>query len=304
MVIEKMKIFIDQLNRFNPNLKFCVMKNTFSTVLLVFSLLIIPINLASQTTNLISYNIKYDNTGDTVNNWNDRKETMVKLLQHYNADIIGIQEGLHRQVIYLNEALSGFSYVGVGRDDGKEKGEYTAILYNTDKFRVLKTNTFWLSETPEKVSVGWDAALERICTYALFENRETKKQFWVFNTHFDHRGVLARTKSAQLIYKKINEINTNKVPVVLMGDLNLTPDTEAIRFLQQYLKDGMAISKKPFYGPVGTFNGFDQERLLTDRIDYIFTQDLEVLSYTHIDDRMANNKHISDHLPVMVTLSK
>ncbi|GGW40439.1 endonuclease/exonuclease/phosphatase family protein [Arenibacter certesii] len=280
------------------------MKNTFSTVLLVFSLLIIPINLASQTTNLISYNIKYDNTGDTVNNWNDRKETMVKLLQHYNADIIGIQEGLHRQVIYLNEALSGFSYVGVGRDDGKEKGEYTAILYNTDKFRVLKTNTFWLSETPEKVSVGWDAALERICTYALFENRETKKQFWVFNTHFDHRGVLARTKSAQLIYKKINEINTNKVPVVLMGDLNLTPDTEAIRFLQQYLKDGMAISKKPFYGPVGTFNGFDQERLLTDRIDYIFTQDLEVLSYTHIDDRMANNKHISDHLPVMVTLSK
>ena len=280
------------------------MKNTFSTVLLVFVLMALPIELASQTTNLISYNIKYDNTGDTINNWNDRKETMVHLLQHYNADIIGIQEGLHRQVTYLNEALPSFSYVGVGRDDGKQKGEYTAILYNSDKFKVLKTNTFWLSETPEKVSVGWDAALERICTYALFENRKTKKQFWVFNTHFDHRGVQARTKSAQLIYKKINEINTNKVPVVLMGDLNLTPETEAIRFLQQYLQDGMDISKKPFYGPLGTFNGFNQEHILMDRIDYIFVQDLEVLSYTHIDDRMANNKHISDHLPVLVTIAE
>ncbi|MCM4169148.1 endonuclease/exonuclease/phosphatase [Arenibacter sp. H213] len=251
----------------------------------------------------MSYNIKYDNTGDTINNWNDRKESMVQLIQHYNGDIVGIQEGLHRQVTYLDTALPGYAYVGVGRDDGKEKGEYTAILYNTNKFKVLKTNTFWLSETPEKVSVGWDASMERICTYALFENLETKKQFYVFNTHFDHRGMQARVNSAQLIYKKINEINSSELPVVLMGDLNLTPDTEPIQYLKKNLTDGMDISKNPFYGPIGTFSGFNQDRMLTDRIDYIFVKDIEILSYTHIDDRMGNNKHISDHLPVLVTFA-
>src|SRR5690606_28963261 len=133
-----------------------------------------------------------------------------------------------------------------------------------DKFKVVKTNTFWLSETPEKVSVGWDAALERICTYALFEDLDTQKQFWVFNTHFDHIGTKARTNSAQLIYKKINEINTTYLPVILMGDLNLTPDTEAIQFFKKYLTDAKDISKKPFYGPIGTFNGFKQDRILKD----------------------------------------
>lgn len=278
------------------------MKNFPIAMVLGLTLFAIPTLLSSQNINLMSYNIKYDNTGDTINNWNDRKATMAELILHYEADIVGIQEGLHNQVTYLNSALPDFSYLGVGRDDGKEKGEYTAIFYNTNKFKVLKTNTFWLSETPEKVSVGWDAALERICTYALFEDLDTKKQFWVFNTHFDHVGTTARTNSAQLIYKKINEINTTDLPVILMGDLNLTPDTEAIQFFKKYLTDAMDISKKPFYGPVGTFNGFKQDRIMKDRIDYFFVKDVNVLSYTHIDDRMANNKHISDHLPVLMTI--
>ncbi|MBU2904834.1 endonuclease/exonuclease/phosphatase family protein [Arenibacter algicola] len=264
--------------------------------------LIIPEASFSQTTNLISFNIKYDNTSDTINNWNKRKASLAKLIQHYDADIIGIQEGLHNQVDYLNNALNGYSYVGVGRDDGQQKGEYSAIFYNSDKFKVLKTNTFWLSETPEKVSVGWDASLERICTYALFENVRTKKQFWVFNTHFDHRGKQARVNSAQLIYKNIKEINTTDLPVILMGDLNLTPDTEPIQFLKKNLTDALEISQKPFYGPIGTFNGFDQDRIMENRIDYIFVNNIDVLSYTHIDDRMPNNMHISDHLPVLMTV--
>lgn len=278
------------------------MKNFSVSSVLGMVLFAIPTLLFSQDVNLISYNIRYDNTGDTINNWNDRKAAMAALIQHYDADIIGTQEGLHHQITYLNSALPGFSYLGVGRDDGKEKGEYTAIFYNKNKFKVLKTNTFWLSETPEKVSVGWDAALERICTYALFEDLGTQKQFWVFNTHFDHIGTTARTNSAQLIYKKINEVNTANLPVILMGDLNLTPDTEAIKFFSEYLTDAKTISKKPFYGPEGTFSGFDQDKILKDRIDYFFVKDIKVLSYTHIDDRMANNKHISDHLPVLMTI--
>jgi len=278
------------------------MKNIFTTVLIGLALFIIPKASFSQTTNLISFNIKYDNTSDTINNWNKRKASLAKLIQHYEADIIGIQEGLHNQVDYLNSTLHGYSYVGVGRDDGQQKGEYSAIFYNSDKFKVLKTNTFWLSETPKKVSVGWDASLERICTYALFENVRTKKQFWVFNTHFDHRGKQARVNSAQLIYKNIKEINTTDLPVVLMGDLNLTPDTEPIQFLKKNLTDAMEISQKPPYGPIGTFNGFDQDRIMENRIDYIFVNNMDVLSYTHIDDRMPNNMHISDHLPVMMTV--
>ena len=280
------------------------MKNLFTTVLMGLAFLLIPEASFSQTTNLISFNIKYDNTSDTINNWNKRKASLAKLIQHYDADIIGIQEGLHNQVDYLNNALNGYSYVGVGRDDGQQKGEYSAIFYNSDKFKVLKTNTFWLSETPEKVSVGWDASLERICTYALFENVRTKKQFWVFNTHFDHRGKQARVNSAQLIYKNIKEINTTDLPVILMGDLNLTPDTEPIQFLKKNLTDALEISQKPFYGPIGTFNGFDQDRIMENRIDYIFVNNIDVLSYTHIDDRMPNNMHISDHLPVLMTVKE
>ncbi|GBF19979.1 MULTISPECIES: endonuclease/exonuclease/phosphatase family protein [Arenibacter] len=278
------------------------MKNTLTTILVGFALFIIPKTSFSQTTNLISFNIRYDNTSDTINNWNKRKASLASLIQHYDADIVGIQEGLHHQVDYLNNALNGYSYVGVGRDDGQQKGEYSAIFYNSDKFKVLKTNTFWLSETPEKVSVGWDASMERICTYAMFENVTSKKQFYVFNTHFDHRGMQARVNSAELIYKKIKEINTSDLPVILMGDLNLTPDTEPIQFLKKHLTDAMGISKKPFYGPIGTFNGFDQDRIMENRIDYIFVNNIEVLSYTHIDDRMANNMHISDHLPVLMTI--
>ena len=278
------------------------MKNTLTTILVGFALFIIPKTSFSQTTNLISFNIRYDNTSDTINNWNKRRASLASLIQHYDADIVGIQEGLHHQVDYLNNTLNGFSYVGVGRDDGQQKGEYSAIFYNSDKFKVLKTNTFWLSETPEKVSVGWDASMERICTYALFENVTSKKQFYVFNTHFDHRGMQARVNSAELIYKKIKEINTSDLPVILMGDLNLTPDTEPIQFLKKHLTDAMGISKKPFYGPIGTFNGFDQDRIMENRIDYIFVNNIEVLSYTHIDDRMANNMHISDHLPVLMTI--
>jgi len=144
--------------------------------------------------------------------------------------------------------------------------------------------------------------MERICTYGLFEEKATGKKLYVFNTHFDHIGKVAREKSVELITRKIEAINTDNHPVVLMGDLNLTPDTEAIRFIQSKLSDGKAISQKTFYGPTGTFNGFNQHMKLNRRIDYIFLKGFGVKYYVHIDDRMENNKFISDHLPVLTTL--
>lgn len=270
-----------------------------SSLIILFSLSVFAFG---QTTELMSFNIKYDNKSDTINNWNDRKEKMVGLLKHYEPSIIGMQEVLINQLEYLDTALPTYKYVGVGRDDGKEKGEFSPILYDTKSYKLLKSETFWLSDTPQKISVGWDASMERICTYALFEDLKTKKKIYVFNTHFDHRGVKAREESAKLILKKIKEINTDNLPLVLMGDLNLKPDQEPIKILKNNLDEGQEITKKPFYGPAGTFNGFDN-RPLDYKIDYLFVKNLKVETYRHIDDRMDNNKHISDHLPVLAKVS-
>ncbi|MFK7811686.1 MAG: endonuclease/exonuclease/phosphatase family protein, partial [Maribacter sp.] len=226
------------------------------------------------------------------------------LLKKHNPQFIGMQEVLFRQLEYLNESLTNYTYIGVGRDDGKQKGEFSPILYDATKYELLESNTFWLSKTPDKISVGWDAAMERICSYGLFLNKNTKKKLWVFNTHFDHIGVKARKKSVKLILKKIKQLNTQKLPVALMGDFNLIPEEKPIQLLQKKMNDGLTIAKSPLEGPKGTFNGFDVDDPMERRIDYIFTKGFAVESYLHIDERLENGKHISDHLPVLTTLSK
>lgn len=269
--------------------------------LILIFLLVCPF-LVAQEFKAMSYNIKYDNVNDTLNNWNDRKEAMVKLLNHYAPSFVGMQEVLHNQLTFLDEQLPSHRYIGVGRDDGKQKGEYAPIFYNTTEFDVLTSDTFWLSTTPEVISVGWDASMERICTFGLFEHKATKQKVWVFNTHFDHIGTIARAKSAELIAAKVKEMNTDNLPVILMGDLNLPPESDPIQFLQQQFSDGQTISKNSFYGPTGTFSGFDHSKVLDTRIDYIFTDFLIIEGYSHIDDRMENNKHISDHLSILARL--
>ena len=154
------------------------------------------------------------------------------------------------------------------------------------------------------VSVGWDAALERICTYGLFASIYSGENFWVFNTHFDHIGTVARKKSSELILNKIKEINKDSLPVILMGDFNSIPNSEPIKILEQDMKDGLRISSKHLQGPQGTFNGFDVSNPISKRIDYIFTKNFQVIYYQHIDDRLGNNNHISDHLPVMTILKQ
>jgi len=270
---------------------------------LLMALLILPILLSSQSIKVMTYNIKYDNVNDTVNNWNDRKSAMVELLKKHNPSIIGMQEVLHGQLEYLDESLPDFNYLGVGRDDGKQKGEYSPILYDSEKYNVLRTNTFWLSKTPDKISTGWDAALERICTYGLFEDKTSGGKFWVFNTHFDHVGVKARKKSVKLIHKRIKQLNADKSPVLLMGDLNLMPSQKPIQYLQRKMKDGLTISQNAQKGPTGTFNGFNISEPISRRIDYVFSSGFEVQDYQHIDERLGNGKHISDHLPVLADLN-
>jgi len=278
------------------------MKILYQYILSVFILFTISSNIYSQPHSIISYNIRYDNNWDIENSWKIRRNKISQILVQYSPSIIGIQEGLLNQVQYIDSSLIDYDYVGVGRDDGKMKGEFCAIYFDTTRYVLLKNSTFWLSETPDTISVGWDAALERICTYGLFKDRITKEEFWVFNTHFDHIGVVAREKSSELILKRINKINHQSLPVILMGDFNSIPNSSPVKEIKTELSDALQISLEKLQGPRGTFNGFNEDLPIEKRIDYIFTNDLKVLSYTHINDRLNNNRHISDHLPVMIKI--
>ena len=278
------------------------MKLFYQCILSVFILFTISSSIYSQPHTIISYNIRYDNNWDVENSWKIRRKKISQILIQYSPSIVGIQEGLLNQVQYIDSSLINYDYVGVGRDDGKEKGEFCAIYFDTTRYVLLKNSTFWLSETPDTISVGWDAALERICTYGLFKDRITRKAFWVFNTHFDHIGIIAREKSSELILKKINKINRQFLPVILMGDFNSIPNSPPVKEIITELSDALQISLEKLQGPRGTFNGFNEDLPIEQRIDYIFTNKLKVLSYTHINDRLDNNRHISDHLPVMIKI--
>lgn len=260
----------------------------------------ITLQVFGQKLDIISYNIRFPNPDDGENVWDKRKEKMLALLDYYEADFIGLQEAYYNQLSYLNDGLVNYTYVGVGKRNGKKQGAFNAILYDSTKFEVIKQATFWLSDTPNKISRGWDAKLERICTYGLFKHKVTKNKIWVFNTHFDHKGEKAKKMSAQLILDKIAEINTKNHPLVLMGDLNAHTDEEPIIILNKGLADALSISQKPLYGPKGTYNGFNPDSKMRSRIDFFFVAGLQVLSYAHLDDRLQNQNHISDHFPIMM----
>ncbi|WP_317131314.1 endonuclease/exonuclease/phosphatase family protein [Polaribacter sp. IC073] len=252
----------------------------------------------------MTYNIRYDNSNDGKNQWSKRNVFLTDQIAYNQPDVFGIQEGLQHQVRYLDSVFVAYSYIGIGRDDGKTKGEFSAIFYNKEKFNIIKEGTFWLSKTPNEISIGWDAAMERICTYGLFENKNNSEQFWVFNTHFDHIGDIARVKSAALILEKIKELNTKSLPVIVMGDFNLKPETAPIQLLSEALNDTKSVSISKPFGPLGTFNGFNFNKPVTDRIDYIFTnkEAVKVLKYAVLSDS-KDCKYPSDHLPVIVELN-
>lgn len=272
-------------------------------ICLILTFTFLSVSMEGQTYKIMTYNIRYDNPKDGENQWSKRKEFLSSQIAFNKPDVFGIQEGLHHQVIYLDSIFVDYKYVGIGRDDGKKKGEYSAVFYNSKKLKVVKHLTFWLSETPNEISVGWDASMERICTYALFENIKTKQQFWVFNTHFDHIGDEARLQSAKLIVNKIKELNQNNLPIILMGDFNLTPSSEPIKYLSTVFNDSKENSLLKPFGSTGTFNGFIFHEPVNDRIDYIFTSknNIEVRKFAILSDS-KDCKYPSDHLPVFVEL--
>ena len=274
------------------------MKQFFLSVFIVISVF-----SSTQNLKLVTYNIRLDLESDGENKWSNRKDFWASQINFYEPDVFGIQEALPHQVTDIASALPEYSYVGIGRD-GIGKGESSNIFFKKDRFKMVQEKTFWLSETPEKISKGWDAALNRVCTYVLLKDNKTKKSFWVFNAHLDHIGEFARTNAIQLILSKIKEVNTKKLPVFVIGDFNTEPNEQRISDLKKQMDDSYDISKQKPFGPNGTFNAFQYFEPVTKRIDYIFlskNNPFKVLKYAILTDS-KNLKFPSDHFPVLVEL--
>jgi len=271
---------------------------TMKKILFLF-LILTPVAMFAQQMNIITFNIRYNTPNDGVNAWPNRIEMVSGLLKFHEPDIFGFQEALVEQIEDIQNTLPDYEWFGVGRDDGKKAGEFSPIFFNKAKFILIDNGTFWLSETPDKPSKGWDAALNRIVTWGKFKSKVTGKQFFVFNTHFDHIGMEARKNSAALIHKKIEEMTENKnLPVILTGDFNLTPEQEPIILLKKFLSDSRDVTEQPPYGPIGTFNSFKWNAPMDKRIDYIFVYGgISVLKYAVLTDA-KDQRFPSDHLPV------
>ena len=254
---------------------------------------------------VMSYNIRYDNPNDGVNAWPNRKDYVAEMIADvYGADIIGVQEALKGQLDDLQFRMPGYARVGVGRDDGKDQGEFSPIFYKTNRFDLLATNTFWLSETPHRPgSKSWDAAITRVATWARFEDSVTNTEFYVLNTHFDHIGEVARVESARLVNEFIEDLEEG-IPVVLTGDLNVTERSEAYAVLTNSpaLNDARYLSKEEHKGPTASFSDWETLQSNESRIDYILVNNhVNVLTHQIAKDRFEG-RFPSDHLPVIAII--
>ena len=250
---------------------------------------------------MMSYNIRYNNPGDGVRAWNRRKEEVAALIRFYEPDVLGLQEVLHGQLIYLEEQLPDYGRIGVGRDDGKQAGEYSPVFYRKSQLELLNHGTFWLSGTPDQPSVGWDASMERIATWGQLLRKKQNDTLLVLNTHFDHRGEQARQSSARLIRQWISQHAANH-PVVVTGDFNSSPTSIPYQILTEggSLRDAYTVSELPPVGPDRSFSGFAvTDSLPGERIDYAFVSSNVQVKRHAIIASFSNGYFPSDHLPVV-----
>lgn len=244
---------------------------------------------------IISYNIR-TLARDGENSWQFRKHATKNMIELHKPDAFGLQEAMLPHMQYIDSVCPQYARVGVGRSDGKEGGEFVTIYYNKERFDLLDSGTFWLSETPDQVSRGWDAALPRITTWVKLRDKATKRKFFYFNTHFDHRGKTARVESSKLIVEKIREIAGKKATVVLTGDFNIESENEAL----QPLYDNMSAARRcaPITDNKGTYNGWGLLKRNTV-IDHIFYDGRKVKcnAFRTLDGDYGA-KFISDHFPL------
>ncbi len=273
-----------------------------------------PEENASDTLRVLSFNIRYDNPEDGPDAWPHRKEAVANLIRDRGVDVAGLQEALKGQIDDLQALLPEYAWLGVGREDGMEQGEFAPIFYRRDRLDTLRWGAFWLSETPDiPGSRSWDAALERIATWAVFRDRQTGEAFLTANTHFDHRGAEARTRSAELITERLGALatarseeqddeGTGSLPVVLTGDFNARENSAPYAVLTDAFSDALYASEQPHEGPMSTWNGFEAIAPGA-RIDYVFVgAGVRVYAHRILPDKTANGRFPSDHLPALAEI--
>lgn len=250
---------------------------------------------------VMTFNIRYGTANDGENNWKYRKDIVIEVIREANPDLLSLQEALDFQISEILDELPGYSYLGVGRDDGKTKGEYSAVFYAKDRFIVDTTETFWFSDTPKLPgSITWEAALPRICSWGLLFDKFSKKQMYVYNVHLDHQSQASREKSTEMLIRKIQSGKMN-LPVVVTGDFNCGDKNQAI---QNLISSGLTDTYRKLIPPKpdeGTFNGFKGDRS-GEKIDFIFVNnEFEILS-AKIDYTNRDGKFPSDHFPVIAVV--
>ena len=256
---------------------------------------------------VMTFNIRYDNTGDGQNIWQNRRDRAANAIKFYDPDVFGTQETLHNHLEDLKSRLPQYAVIGVGREDGKEAGEYSPVWYKKDRFTLQSSGYFWLSETPNVPSKGWDGACERIATWAILQDKYTNNAIFFINTHLDHQGVTARREGVNLLFQKINEYSLG-LPVICTGDFNSSPDSDVIAHItdttsDNHLTDSRKVSPV-VYGPSWSWHDFgalsySQRPLL----DYVFIRGgLDVNRYG-VCAEDENGQYLSDHAPVVVNVS-
>ncbi len=249
---------------------------------------------------VVSYNIRYGSADDGQNSWEFRKHATPAMIDSLKPDLLGLQESLRFQIEYILEHCPDYAFYGVGRDDGGIEGEHTAILYNRNVFTFLEGDTYWLSETPDVPSKGWDSNHHRTATIALLEHNETGRKVYYVNTHLDHEGVLAQKNGMAMIIDTINELNTENYPVILTGDFNMVVEKEPVQDLAKVLNNAREFGAVT--DSIITSNGW---RIPSHGqiIDHIFySPSGECAKYQTVDCPFEGVTLISDHFPIMAEL--
>lgn len=249
---------------------------------------------------VMSYNIRLGIGKDGTNSWEFRYPATALMIEDQQPDVFGVQEAHDFQILFIKENLRNYDCVGVGREDGKSKGEHMSIFWNKKKISLIKSGTFWLSETPEKPSKGWDAHCKRTATWALMKDKRAGKKFYFVNTHLDHRGALAQKNGLALIVSRIDEINPQGYPMVLTGDFNVKPNNPVLTDLDKIMQSSRKVAKKTDNHQ--TFNGWGKAK--SDAvIDYIYVLGFsDCIEYQTVTKPYAERKFISDHYPIFTTL--
>ncbi len=268
---------------------------------LIMAILLTTCGITPQATELqvMSFNIRWNNPDDGENAWPHRKQHVAGIIKNRGVDIVGLQEALIGQIEYLESALDDYAWFGIGRDDGEKAGEFTAIFYRKDRFDLLDEGTFWCSQTPDKPGFGWDAVCNRTATWGKFKDKNNGREFFLFNTHYDHVGKVAREKSARLLIERIKNLGDDTT-VLVTGDFNCPPGSPPYKILTDaVLQDARLISVTDHQGPAGTFTGFNPKAEPSKPIDYIFVSpNVQVQTHAFIDQTFSG-KLPSDHYPVL-----